>query len=105
MFDRTYDAQSQEISNSGNPGAFDYRKYCLFQGITHQVYLTGRDFLVLEGRNENTLELFLSQSRFFFIDIIKRYIGSAKEAGLAEALLIGYKNDLDKEYLYKIKNH
>jgi competence protein ComEC len=94
----------QDVRNSGNPGAFDYRKYCLFQGITHQVYLTGRDFLILEGRNENTLELFLIQSRFFFIDIIKRYIGGAKEAGLAEALLIGYKNDLDKELVQAYSN-
>ena len=29
----------QEIKNSGNPGGFDYKRYSLFQGITHQVYL------------------------------------------------------------------
>src|SRR5690606_19362251 len=31
----------QAIENPGNPGAFDYERYCLFHGITHQVYLTG----------------------------------------------------------------
>src|SRR5688572_230293 len=29
----------QEIRNSGNPGGFDYKQYCLFREITHQVYL------------------------------------------------------------------
>ncbi|MCU7552063.1 ComEC family competence protein [Chitinophagaceae bacterium LB-8] len=86
----------QDVRNSGNPGTFDYRRYCLFQGITHQVYLTAQDFTILESRNENVLQVFLIRSRLFFIDIIKKYIVGAKEAGLAEALLIGYKEDLDK---------
>src|SRR4030095_14745006 len=29
----------QEIRNTGNPGGFDFKRYSLFQGITHQVYL------------------------------------------------------------------
>ena len=86
----------EEIKNSGNPGAFDYRRYCLFQGITHRVYLTEEDFTILEGWDRNALQEFLIRCRSFFIDIIKKYIPRAKEAGLAEALLIGYKDDLEK---------
>jgi competence protein ComEC len=37
----------QPIKNSGNPGSFDYQQYCLFQGITHQVYLTAEEFQIL----------------------------------------------------------
>jgi competence protein ComEC len=29
----------QEITNAGNPGGFDYKRYSLFQGITHQAFL------------------------------------------------------------------
>lgn len=86
----------EKVKNSGNPGAFDYRRYCLFQGITHQVYLTEKDFAVVEARDEKVLQQFLIGSRLFFIRIIQKYIRGTKEAGLAEALLIGYKDDLDK---------
>src|SRR4030095_3979939 len=37
----------QEIRNSGNPGGFDYKQYCLFQKITHQVFLKPGDYTVL----------------------------------------------------------
>jgi len=29
----------QPITNSGNPGGFDYKQYCAFQDIHYQVYL------------------------------------------------------------------
>ena len=37
----------QEIRNAGNPGGFDYKRYSLFQGITHQVYLKENEFAIL----------------------------------------------------------
>src|SRR5215471_4639062 len=37
----------QAITNSGNPGAFDYKRYCLFQDITYQVCLKQNEYVVL----------------------------------------------------------
>lgn len=45
----TITAQPQPITNSGNPGSFDYKRYCLFHGITHQVYLTPENFVADTG--------------------------------------------------------
>lgn len=39
----------QEIKNSGNPGEFDYKRFCLFKEITHQVYLKPEEFEILRG--------------------------------------------------------
>jgi competence protein ComEC len=94
----------QLIKNSGNPGSFNYQQYCLFQGITHQVYLTGDEFEMLATERKETVADFLFQTREQVVSILKKYISGEKEQGLAEALLIGYKDDLDKNLVQAYSN-
>ncbi len=94
----------QEIKNSGNPGGFDYKRYCLFGGITHQLYLKSDEMVILPQKNETALGNFLLTIQAKVLQIIRTNITSAKEAGLAEALLIGYKNDLDKTLVQSYSN-
>jgi competence protein ComEC len=94
----------QEIKNSGNPGSFNYKQYCLFQGISHQVYLTQTDFEILPQKKKDVINTFLFEIREFVVSIIRKYIPAEKEQGLAEALLIGYKDDLDKNLVQSYSN-
>lgn len=89
----------QEINNTGNPGAFDYRRYCAMQRIYHQVYLKQDEYIVLPEIEERRFEKLLLNIRKKIISILRKYIPGKKEVGLAEALLIGYKDDLDKNLL------
>lgn len=99
----------QEIHNNGNPGSFDYRQYCLFNGITHQVYLTAKDYTLLpESFVHKTwgdcLDAFLITARAKTIAVLRKNISSKKELGLGEALLIGFKDDLDKGLIQSYTN-
>ncbi|MBS1920028.1 MAG: ComEC family competence protein [Bacteroidetes bacterium] len=94
----------QEIKNLGNPGGFDYKRYALFQGITHQVYLKPEEFGILETKNGNWFNNFLFSVREKVIGIIRKFIPGEKEQGLAEALLIGYKDDLDQNLIQSYTN-
>ncbi|MDB5196659.1 MAG: hypothetical protein JWP88_1030 [Flaviaesturariibacter sp.] len=94
----------QPIQNSGNPGAFDYKRYSLFGGTTHQVYLTPTDYIILPERHAAPFWSFIFRSRERIVSIFKKYIHGAKEQGLAEALLIGYKDDLDKTLVQSYTN-
>lgn len=94
----------QPVQNSGNPGAFDYRRYCLFQGITHQVYLLPQDVYELEEKTTNPFQNFIFNSRSWVVKTLQRFIPGKKEQGLAEALLIGYKDDLDKNLVQSYSN-
>ena len=94
----------QEIKNSGNPGGFDYKRYSLFNDITYQVYLKPEEFVVMPGKNEKWLDKFLNKSRKKVLHILQANIKGDKELGLAEALLIGYKNDLDKNLVQSYTN-
>ncbi|WP_245957642.1 ComEC/Rec2 family competence protein [Niabella yanshanensis] len=94
----------QEIHNAGNPGGFDYERYALFNGITHQVYLTDKGYEKLPGNGLPWYQSWLLQSRNYVLSAIKAHIKGAKEQGLAEAMLIGYKDDLDKSLLQSYTN-
>jgi competence protein ComEC len=94
----------QEIKNSGNPGGFDYKRYSLFQGITHQVYLKENEFKILPGKNSKWFNCFIFSTREKVLNILRRNITGDKELGLAEALLIGYKDDLDKTLVQSYSN-
>ena len=96
--------QLQAIKNSGNPGAFDYKRYCLFHGITHQVYLTGNEFTVSTAQTLSVYTNQMQQSRKGLLEILKKYIPGKREAGVAEALLIGYRDDLDRDLVQSYAN-
>jgi len=96
--------QLQPIKNSGNPGGFDYKQYCLFQDITHQVFLKKGEFILIAGKKESVLKKFLFSIREKVLNILRINIHGEKEQGLAEALLIGYKDDLDKNLLQSYSN-
>ena len=94
----------QEIKNAGNPGSFDYKRYSLFQGITHQVYLSENDFEILPTENKNFFDEGIFNSRHWVINTIRKFINGEREQGLAEALLIGFKDDLDKTLVQSYTN-
>jgi len=94
----------QEVRNAGNPGGFDYKRYCLFQGITHQAFLKKDGFLVLDKKKPSLPGRLLFPIRKKVLTTLRRNIPGEKELGLAEALLIGYKDDLDKNLVQSYTN-
>lgn len=92
-----------EIQNSGNPGAFDYRRYSKFQGIFQSVFLGPNDYKILDLKPSYTKTLLFS-SRNYILKILSKHIKDGKVLGIAEALLIGYKENLDKDLLQAYSN-
>jgi competence protein ComEC len=94
----------QLVNNSGNPGSFNYQRYCLFQGMGYQVHLQPGDYIALKVKNENLFKKFLLSTNLYIVHVLQKYIRGEREAGLAEAMLIGYKEDLDKNLLQSYAN-
>lgn len=94
----------QEIKNSGNPGGFNYKRYCLFNGTTHQVFLKEKDFEILPGKKVSPVRSLIYSAREKVIEILRRNIRGEKETGLAEAMLIGYKDDLEQSLVQSYTN-
>lgn len=94
----------QSIKNSGNPGAFDYKRYSLFHGISHQVFLDSGDFVQIAGKGISWPRRSLHNIHKKVLSILRRNIKNEKSLGLAEALLIGYKDDLDRSIVQSYTN-
>ena len=100
----TFSKILQPVANTGNPGAFDYKRYCLFQGITHQVFLGAEDFVIMPREYGSSFTRWLHDSRVLILDILRQYIQGEEEAGIAEALLIGYREDIDRDLTQAYSN-
>ena len=97
-------AKLQQVSSTGNPAAFDYRQYCYFQGIHYQVFLTASAYKTTRDKSINTFRNFIFYIRQQVVSVMQKYIPGSKESGLAQALLIGYKDNLDKELVQAYSN-
>lgn len=94
----------ESIRHTGNPHAFDYRRYCAFKGVFHQLFLRKHEYIFAEKKPINPVKNLVYHTRKKMLDIIRENITGKKQAGLAEALLIGYKDDLDKQLLQSYIN-
>jgi len=95
----------QAIRNSGNPGAFDYERYAAFHQTFHNIYLASGDWILLPGKKVDPFNRFIFSMRSYIVAVLHKYImGGANELGIAEALLIGYKEDLDKDLVQAYSN-
>lgn len=95
--------QPEKIPSNHNPGGFDFSRYNALKGIYHQVFLTASDCYITEKNDKNFLEgliLFLQKN---VLNSIRSNVRK-NEQGLAEALLIGYKEDLDRDLLQQYSN-
>ncbi|MEO6542351.1 MAG: ComEC/Rec2 family competence protein, partial [Ferruginibacter sp.] len=98
----------QSIKNSGNPGAFNYQRYAAFQGIFHNVFLKDKDWIVVKGKDAfagNKFKQFIFSAREYVLGVLRNNIHTGKdELAIAEALLIGYTHDLDKDLVQAYSN-
>lgn len=94
----------EPIKNSGNPGAFDYKQYCLLHGISYQAFVYPGQYENIWIDNKNTLQGALYNTRDFTISSIQKTIPGEKEQGVAEALLIGYRDKLDPDLVQAYTN-
>jgi competence protein ComEC len=92
------------IVNSGNPGGFNYARYCSFQDIHYQAFLSDNDFAVLPTKETDWFSNALINIRTNVLKLLKTNIKSQNELSIAEALLIGYRYELDRDLVRAYSN-
>jgi competence protein ComEC len=95
---------AQPVKNSGNPGAFDYVTYSRRQGVTGQLFIRDSMQVILIRDSSFSYKRKIVEWRKTILHQLKNYIAGKEEAGLAEALLVGYKEDLDEDLLRSYSN-
>lgn len=92
------------IINAGNPGGFNYAEYCKFQNISYQAFLKDEDFIIQPTKDKKFFNRFLISIRQSVLNILRNNIHAANELSVAEALLIGYRDDLDRDLVQSYSN-
>lgn len=92
------------IINAGNPGGFNYARYSAFQKIHYQAFLNDADFFQLPTNEINLVDASLLKAREKVLSILRENITTKNELAVAEALLIGYRDDLDRELVQSYSN-
>lgn len=86
----------KDIQSSQNPGSFDYGSYCKTKNIYQSAYLKSSDWRKLP-QHEASLSGWFAKANRHTRGILKHYITDPSTLGIAEALLIGYRKDVDQE--------
>ncbi|RYG48142.1 MAG: ComEC/Rec2 family competence protein, partial [Chitinophagaceae bacterium] len=80
------------------PGAFNFRKYAANKGIHFAIYLKEGSF-IKTGSSRNRFITFLNKSRRMILQKFDEFFPEKEVRGIAGALLIGYRGDLEKPLL------
>jgi len=94
----------QPLKNNANPGAFDFFTYSNRNGIGFTMMLEGPSQYIKMSESASGSKDWTYSVREKILAIIKNNIKNKQNAGLAEAMLIGYREDLDKELLNAYTN-
>jgi competence protein ComEC len=84
------------IKNNGNPGEFDYVAYCHRKNISHMMFVTPLQYVV-NPATHFSLRAYFANIRLHTIAIVNQYILDDRAIGIAQALLIGDKSEIDQE--------
>ncbi len=86
--------QLKQIIPTGNPGAFDYAAYCANQTIYHTAFLKNSEWITVDTL-ASTIGSFFQTLNQKSRAILEKYIKDPNALGIAEALLVGYRLDID----------
>ncbi len=92
------------IINAGNPGGFNYARYCSFQNISYQAFLNDDGFITLPTTKTHWFDAALITTRTKVLSILRENIKEPNQLSVAEALLIGYRDDLDRDLVQSYSN-
>jgi competence protein ComEC len=97
-------AKITPIPGPQNPDEFDYKRYLAFKQIYFQVYLKPDECVWATSQLSNPLRSWVYRVQHYFKGVLTRCINSPAEAGVAEALVYGYDDDIDGETMQAYAN-
>lgn len=89
--------QPQRFRKHTVSGFFDAARWAAMQDVHHTLFLNKQNIHVVGNLKRSPKMDPFGKARSAVISIIRKKIPDPREAGLAEALLIGYRDDMDPE--------
>ncbi|KAA9339088.1 ComEC family competence protein [Hymenobacter busanensis] len=80
-----------------NPGEFDYRRYLAYHQIYHQQFIHPDQYRVVALAPPSWLRYYSMQAARHLDGVFRRYVKGKREFAIADALVLGLKDDVDDE--------
>ena len=90
--------QPKRIESHPNPGSFNFQAFAKRSGMTDQFRISEKEFVHLPC-SPSRMDQLLAAAHRWVRTVIKKYISDPHNQPLAEAMLIGYREDLSREQL------
>lgn len=90
-------AYINEIKHTGNPFAFNYKKYLSFKEIYNQSYIEKEKFRILAQNKGSKLKLLSNKTRKQLLQVYQQNNIQGDEFAVLSALTLGYKDELTPE--------
>ena len=88
----------QSIASSGNPGGFNWKDYAARQQWYHQMYLSPETYILQSTNRAPTIAGYTHAAQTALRHLLHKYL-APQTVGLGEALLLGYRHDVDASTL------
>jgi competence protein ComEC len=96
-------ASAIKLRANGNPGEFDYATYSARSGITHSYFINPFRYIKLPKRVPS-VSIFFAVQKIKCLAILAKYITNPKAQGIAEALLVGDRSNIEDQVWEAYKN-
>lgn len=90
-------AKPREITNPSNPNQFNYRDFLFHKNISHQLYLSKSDIVILDEMGGSAFKKNILDFRQNLLNLFRKQDLSSQEISISSALLLGYKQDMSDE--------
>jgi competence protein ComEC len=94
----------QRIRNLGNPAEFDYKEYSSFRQRYHTIRLGEDGWIPLHENTGSAFRRFIISTRQRILNALRNNIEGRNELAIAEAMLVGYRDDLDTDIVMAYAN-
>ncbi|MEM7105196.1 MAG: ComEC/Rec2 family competence protein [Bacteroidota bacterium] len=92
------------INRPKNPKQFDYARYMHFQNVHYQAYIKPSHWAILGQNPQKNIRKISIALRDRFLDMLESRVKLERERGVANALLLGWKSEIDENVIQAYRN-
>jgi len=93
----SFEPKLENVPPPKNPNEFDFRKYLSFHLIHQQAFLRSNNWKLIKEAPEAGIYKTADNIRSYLIQTLKKKGLKGKELGVASALILGYKDNIDSQ--------
>ncbi len=94
----------KSVSENKNPSTFNYRKFLSYKDIYHQILLNKTNSSLISKNTRFNLKFQANKLRNTIVSLNKEFLNNTQNSSFANAILIGFKDELDPELIWAYAN-